>query len=185
MGKVGQSGREREGLRPRRGLWDLQPVEQLVANNLNSRTALADDTTLTRTLLTWQSSWQTFPALFGLYWNGYLPKDIQIIGYARTKMDDEEFHNRIKEHIKVPIPAMRQKLDGFLKICSYMSGQYDQDDSFQELEKVLKEHEKPFKGEERNRIFYMALPPSVFISVATCLKKNNVRLVAPALGRSS
>lgn len=32
---------------------------------------------------------QTFPALFGLYNNGFLPSDIRIIGYARTKMDPE------------------------------------------------------------------------------------------------
>lgn len=31
---------------------------------------------------------QTFPALFGLYANGFLPEGIHIIGYARTKMDD-------------------------------------------------------------------------------------------------
>lgn len=32
---------------------------------------------------------QTFPALFGLYNNGFLPKGIHIVGYARTKMDEE------------------------------------------------------------------------------------------------
>lgn len=90
-------------------------------------------------------------------------------------MDDAEFHKRISQYIKTPIPAMKQKLDSFLEICSYMSGTYDKDESFQDLEKELKEHEQRFKGEDRNRVFYMALPPSVFISVATCLKKNNVR----------
>lgn len=32
---------------------------------------------------------QTFPALFGLYNNGFLPKGIRVVGYARTKMDEE------------------------------------------------------------------------------------------------
>lgn len=32
---------------------------------------------------------QTFPALFGLYQNGFLPDGIRIIGYARSKMDPE------------------------------------------------------------------------------------------------
>ncbi|KAI9622549.1 hypothetical protein KEM48_007166 [Puccinia striiformis f. sp. tritici PST-130] len=44
---------------------------------------------------------------------------------------------------------------------------------YQKLETVIKEKEKNFKGSDRHRIFYMALPPSVFIDVATGLKKNN------------
>ena len=32
---------------------------------------------------------QTFPALFGLFANGFLPPNLRIIGYARTKMDKE------------------------------------------------------------------------------------------------
>ena len=30
---------------------------------------------------------QTYPALFGLYRMGFLPKGVKIVGYARTKMD--------------------------------------------------------------------------------------------------
>ena len=48
-----------------------------------------------------------------------------------------------------------------------MDGQYDQDESFEKLEQTLK------KLGQKNRIFYMALPPSVFTTVATHLKKNN------------
>lgn len=89
-------------------------------------------------------------------------------------MDEAEFHERVSQHIKAPIPAMRQKLDAFLKICSYISGQYNEDESFQRLEEKIKEAEKDMPGEHRNRVFYMALPPSVFIDVAHGLKKNCV-----------
>merc|ERR1711939_335181 len=34
---------------------------------------------------------KTFPALFGLYRNKFLPKDIKVVGYARTKMDHNEY----------------------------------------------------------------------------------------------
>ena len=43
---------------------------------------------------------QTFPALFGLYRMGFLPKDVKIVGYARTKMDEAEYHKRITSYIK-------------------------------------------------------------------------------------
>jgi glucose-6-phosphate 1-dehydrogenase len=70
---------------------------------------------------------------------------------------------------------MKEKLKEFLDVCTYVSGQYDQDDSFQELEKALKKIEDQYedKNAPKNRVFYMALPPSVFTTVASHLKHNN------------
>ncbi|KAK0334660.1 Glucose-6-phosphate 1-dehydrogenase [Friedmanniomyces endolithicus] len=112
---------------------------------------------------------KTFPALFGLYRNSYLPKDVKIVGYARTKMDHEEFLKRVKSYIKTPTKEIEQSLETFCKLCTYISGQYDKDESFNELEKHMQEIEKGQK--ETNRIFYMALPPSVFIPVSEHLKR--------------
>ena len=44
---------------------------------------------------------QTYPALFGLYRMGFLPRDVKIVGYARTKMDTAEYHKRITSYLKV------------------------------------------------------------------------------------
>ncbi|KAK4705687.1 hypothetical protein P7C70_g511, partial [Phenoliferia sp. Uapishka_3] len=118
---------------------------------------------------------KTFPALFGLYNNGFLPKGINIVGYARTKMDEADFHKRASSYIKTPIPAMKKQLEEFLSICTYVSGQYDQDESFQKLEEELVKIESKYEDQNspKNRVFYMALPPSVFTVVAAHLKKNN------------
>lgn len=134
---------------------------------------------------------KTFPALFGLFRNRFLPKGIKIIGYARTKMDHEEYLKRVKSNIKTPTKDMEEQLGEFCKLCSYVSGQYDKDESFQELEKHLQGVEKGQK--EKNRVFYMALPPSVFIPVSQHLRRNNypenglariiVRLDAPLILR--
>ena len=113
---------------------------------------------------------KTFPALFGLFRNRFLPKNVHIVGYARTKMDHEEYLKRVKSNIKTPTKDMEEQLVEFCKTCSYVSGQYDKDESFQELEKALQEIEKGQK--ETNRVFYMALPPSVFIPVSEHVKKN-------------
>ena len=45
---------------------------------------------------------KTYPALFGLFKLGFLPNDIHIVGYARTKMDDAQYHKRITAYIKNP-----------------------------------------------------------------------------------
>lgn len=102
--------------------------------------------------------------------NQFLPKDIKIVGYARTKMDHEEYLRRVKSYIKTPTKDMEQQLEDFCKLCTYVSGQYDEDDSFITLNKHLEEIEQGRK--EQNRVFYMALPPSVFITVSQHLKKN-------------
>jgi glucose-6-phosphate 1-dehydrogenase len=85
-------------------------------------------------------------------------------------MDHEEFLKRVKSYIKTPTKDMEQQLQEFTDLCTYVSGQYDNDESFVELRKHLEELEEGRK--EQNRIFYMALPPSVFTTVSQHLKKN-------------
>jgi len=84
-------------------------------------------------------------------------------------MEHDEYLKRVKSHIKTPSKEIEDQLAQFVELCSYVSGQYDQDDGFQALEKHLGELEEGRK--ENNRIFYMALPPSVFIPVSQHLKK--------------
>ncbi|KAI7871494.1 glucose-6-phosphate dehydrogenase [Spinellus fusiger] len=114
---------------------------------------------------------KTYPALFSLFRNGFLPEKTRIIGYARTSMQHEEYIERITHYIKT---EDNEKLDGFKAITSYVSGQYDKDEAWlnlnQEIEKS--EAEREIKTGAQHRIFYMALPPSVFVPVAKGLKKN-------------
>ena len=114
---------------------------------------------------------KTFPALFRLYKNGFLPSNSRIIGYARTKMEHDDYIKRVTQYIKTDDDSA---VDGFKKILSYLSGQYDDDASFQNLDKAIKKCEESRNVEvgKRHRVFYMALPPSVFIPVAKGLKKN-------------
>ncbi len=74
--------------------------------------------------------------------------------------------------MKTPTDEIKKQLSEFLKICSYVFGQYDKDEDYQKLNKAVKEAECLDKYREKNRVFYMALPPSVFIPVAKGLKKN-------------
>lgn len=86
-------------------------------------------------------------------------------------MDRPDFLKRISQHIKnTTTPKVKTMLDQFLDQCTYVSGVYDQDSGFQALEQELQRVEKETKTHDR--LFYMALPPSVFIPVANGLKKN-------------
>jgi glucose-6-phosphate 1-dehydrogenase len=103
-----------------------------------------------------------------------LPKDIKIVGYARTKMDDAEYHKRITSYIKNPggNPDITSKIEEFKALSTYISGAYDESAPFQDLNKHLETIEESYQTKERNRIFYLALPPSVFAPVAKHLKEN-------------
>lgn len=85
-------------------------------------------------------------------------------------MDRAEYLKRVKSYIKVPTKEMEEQLEAFCEICSYLPGQYDDDEPFKNLNQHLEEIEKGRKAQ--NRIFYMALPPSVFVTVSKHLKKN-------------
>ena len=111
---------------------------------------------------------QTFPSWRRLFLHGNLPKDTFIFGYARTKMDEKEFHERIVPNLK----ASDEEIKRFLEICKYIPGAYDEDEAFENLTKEIEKFEKQRGGSKHNRIFYMALPPNVFSPVSAHLKRN-------------
>lgn len=111
---------------------------------------------------------QTFPALYHLWNEGRLPKGAKIVGYARTKMEPDDFHKRTTAYIK---NAKEERIAEFNQTTSYVSGGYEDAASFQNLNKYLESIEEGYQKEGHNRLYYLALPPSVFIPVTQNLKK--------------
>jgi glucose-6-phosphate 1-dehydrogenase len=88
-------------------------------------------------------------------------------------MDDAEYHKRITSYIKgTDDEEVKPKLEEFKQICTYISGGYEDDPSFQTLNKHLEKIESDYQSAEANRFFYLALPPSVFIAVSKHLRSN-------------
>ncbi|KAI3405443.2 ZWF1 [Candida oxycetoniae] len=112
---------------------------------------------------------KTFPALFGLFREKQLSTKCQIIGYARSDLSQEDFYNKISQHFK---GGDEETKKNFLKLCSYVEGQYDADEGFQKLKKRFTEYEKEHNVEKAERLLYLALPPSTFTSVCERIKKN-------------
>lgn len=111
-----------------------------------------------------------FPALFALFENGLLPDSTNFFGFARSDMPPGEFRAKIASsiprrhsHNRSAIPYI-EKL--FLERCHYQRGDYDSVDSFLDLYALMRE-----KGgaENSNTLFYLAIPPAIFISVARAI----------------
>lgn len=112
---------------------------------------------------------KTFPALFGLFREKQLPSTVQIIGYARSHLSDKDFKERISSNFKGGDEKTRQD---FLNLCSYVSDPYDTDEGYKKLEDLCQEYETKNNVKVPERLFYLALPPSVFHTVCEQVKKN-------------
>ncbi len=63
----------------------------------------------------------------------------------------------------------KAKNDKFFKLNSYVKGSYDKNEDFKKLHEALNAKEVNGKG---NRLFYLALPPSVYADVTSKLKEE-------------
>ncbi|CAI9261697.1 unnamed protein product [Lactuca saligna] len=109
-----------------------------------------------------------FPALFALFYEDCLPQNFTIFGYARTKMTDEELREMISGTLTCRIDKRENcgdKMEKFLERCFYQSGQYNSEEHFAELDLKLKQKEG---GKVSNRLFYLSIPPDIFVDVARC-----------------
>ncbi|KAL1531586.1 Glucose-6-phosphate 1-dehydrogenase, cytoplasmic isoform [Salvia divinorum] len=117
---------------------------------------------------------KTFPALFNLYRQGFLQlNDVHIFGYARTKISDDDLRDRIKGYLPNG-NDVTEDVKNFLLLIKYVSGSYDAPEGFQALDKAISEHEfskNSTEGSSR-RLFYLALPPSVYPPVCRMIKSH-------------
>ncbi|KVI02535.1 glucose-6-phosphate dehydrogenase [Cynara cardunculus var. scolymus] len=119
---------------------------------------------------------KTFPALFHLYRQGFIQsQDVHIFGYARTKISDDDLRARISGYL-TPCKGCERTHDEdvtqFLQLIKYVSGAYDTEEGFRSLDKAISEYELSKNSTEGSsrRLFYLALPPSVYPSVCKMIK---------------
>lgn len=62
----------------------------------------------------------------------------------------------------------KKNLEQFFKQCFYVKGSYDKKQDFENLGKEL---DKLNKSKNVNRVFYLALPPSVFKDTTSNIKR--------------
>eukprot|EP00794_Sanderia_malayensis_P006121 gene6121-6825_t len=108
-----------------------------------------------------------YPTLWMLYKNMLIPKQTIIVGYARSKMTVADLRKKTEGFLKVK-DCEKDKLDAFFHANQYVQGSYTDGSAFQNLDAELKKLENGLKG---NRIFYLALPPSVFMPVTENISK--------------
>ena len=120
-----------------------------------------------------------FPSLFQLCAQGHLPRQLNIVGYGRSKVELAAFI--AKQCVHVPEGDARlSKADFCSRIC-FHAGSYDASSSYQQLHALLSAREETHPSRRPgNRLFFLSVPPTVFGTVAEMISRN-VR--APVVAR--
>jgi glucose-6-phosphate 1-dehydrogenase len=114
---------------------------------------------------------KTYPALFGLFLHNYLYGDFQVIGYARSVLSRQEYYARMVPFFKKAFgeECEEKGREFFHQHCLFYHGQYDSSD---EIELQLRPALGVGQQQPALRIFYLALPPTIFITVAKMIKDH-------------
>ncbi|CAG9099815.1 unnamed protein product [Plutella xylostella] len=113
-----------------------------------------------------------YPTIWYLYRDNVLPKNTKFVGYARTSQTVSEVREKCKKYIKVR-PGEEDKYEEFWAANDYLAGAYDKRIDFEKLNQLICKNEK---GIVANRIFYLAVPPTVFEDVTVNIKNSCVAI---------
>ncbi|KAG8063594.1 hypothetical protein GUJ93_ZPchr0003g18392 [Zizania palustris] len=112
---------------------------------------------------------KVFPALFALYYSGFLPRDVGIFGYSRKTLTDECLRSMIEANLTCRVEHHEncdEKLNEFLKRTYYIDAGYDNKDGMAKLNSRMSHIEGNCAA---NRIFYLAVPQEALLDVALSL----------------
>jgi glucose-6-phosphate 1-dehydrogenase len=105
-----------------------------------------------------------FPALYYMVRHGHL--DVPVIGIARAARTDEHLKERVRDSIQQQGDNIDQgALAKLLNLLRYVGGDYEKPETFELLKKTLGSASRP--------AHYLAIPPSLFMSVVESLAKSN------------
>ena len=123
------------------------------------------------------------PAIYKLSQQRLLPPNFVILGYARSPLSDDEFRLRARTSMvgNSEVEFQSSAWDAFAPRLFYISGEYDDDEGFKQLQERIGMLEEQWNI-GGNRLFYLSTPPSVYEPIITCL--GNADLVKPAGGHN-
>ncbi len=114
-----------------------------------------------------------FPALYSLAFRRLLPERFAVVGVARTEETDDEFRERMKEAVqKYGRDEFRDDVwEALAGGMHYIATDFADEQGESELAQMLGQldSERELQG---NRVYYLAIPPSVFPTVVAALGKR-------------
>ena len=107
------------------------------------------------------------PSLLHLLADGLLPEDFAVIGVGRKALDDETFREEQRAASEVDASLWSR----FAPRLFYLTLDLDQPESFAQIAERLERLEAE-QSSDRGRLFYLALPPSVYAETIEGLSRS-------------
>jgi len=107
---------------------------------------------------------QIFPALQAMTRHGHL--DIPVVGVAKPDWTTEQLHARARQSIAAQGDVDQESFGRLVARLSYVAGDYDDATTFDKLAQAL--------GSARRPLFYLAIPPKLFATVASSLASSGL-----------
>uniref|UniRef100_A0A3Q1K2S0 Glucose-6-phosphate 1-dehydrogenase n=1 Tax=Anabas testudineus TaxID=64144 RepID=A0A3Q1K2S0_ANATE len=109
-----------------------------------------------------------YPTLWWLFRDGLLPEQIYFVGFARSDLTVDAIRTACMPYLKVT-DTEAERLSAFFSRNTYISGKYGKEGSFSKLNTHILSLPG---GAEGNRLFYLALPPTVYHDVTKNIKHH-------------
>jgi glucose-6-phosphate 1-dehydrogenase len=116
------------------------------------------------------------PALFHLLHDGLLHDDFSVVGAAREPLTDAAFRERMRAAVASSEEAGHvpdEKWDRFAERIFYVQGDMTDPAFFAAVKKRVEQFETA-SGKPRGRLFYLALPPSVYGTAVELLSSTGL-----------
>uniref|UniRef100_A0A8C4IPG8 glucose-6-phosphate dehydrogenase (NADP(+)) n=1 Tax=Dicentrarchus labrax TaxID=13489 RepID=A0A8C4IPG8_DICLA len=123
-----------------------------------------------------------YPTLWWLFRDGLLPENTYFVGFARSDLTVDAIRASCMPYMKVT-DTETERLSAFFSRNTYISGKYADDSSFSKLNTHILSLPG---GPEANRLFYLALPPTVYHDVSKnirhcCMSTKSVHTLTVAV----
>jgi glucose-6-phosphate 1-dehydrogenase len=116
------------------------------------------------------------PALFNLYVDSYLPRDLEIIGIGRTEMSDTSYRQQMRKSVKEfsrRPEVLAAHWSRFSRMLSFSRQDLGKDKSYKEMAAQVSVFEKKHKGNVQV-IFYMSVAPQLAPVIAKKLHQHKL-----------
>ncbi len=119
------------------------------------------------------TSRKLIPAIYNLYLDSWLPEQFEVVGFGRAPLSDAEFVQQLRKDVDAF--SRRGKSEDtpwqdFASHVSYLPADFSDPQTYADLSKKLAAKDKEWNT-GANRIFYLAVPPSMIDTISQGLAK--------------
>ncbi|HTR18750.1 MAG TPA: glucose-6-phosphate dehydrogenase [Candidatus Paceibacterota bacterium] len=106
------------------------------------------------------------PSLWYLHQEGRLPDRMEVIGFARRPLSDEEFRTHVRNAIEKTAPGGIAETDfeKFFKLFQYHMSDFTKSEGFVSLAERIAKTESSW-GQCASKLFYLAVPPASYETI--------------------